>query len=85
MCFAADAVSRRHSEPISIRTLRVIGLVPGKAASAILYGSDDGIRWEAMRRFDPRVRSCVLTPRRLFWRLLLMAMPGQLVLEVTTV
>lgn len=84
MCFAPDAASRRHAEPASVRMLRVHGLEPGKAASAILYGSDDGIRWEAMRRFDPRVMTCVFTPRRLFWRLLLIGTYRRLALDVIT-
>ena len=72
MCFAADSDGRRHAGPTAIGTLRIAGLPPGEPAVAIIYGSDDGIRWKAMRRFDPRLRALLLTPPRLFWRLLLM-------------
>lgn len=72
MTFATHEQSRRHAEPRAIRTLRVIGLPPEKPALALLYGSDDCVRWTPLRRFDPRVRSTLLTPPRLFWRLLIM-------------
>ncbi|MDE5814104.1 MAG: hypothetical protein K2H72_07450 [Muribaculaceae bacterium] len=72
MTLATDAVSRRHAKPTAIRTLHVHGLNPEAPALALLYGSDDCVRWTPLRRFDPRVRHCVLTPPRLFWRLLIM-------------
>ena len=61
----------RQAKARGIRTIRVVGLRPDRSASAILYGSDDGVRWTPLRRFDPRVKALVLTPPRLFWRLLL--------------
>ncbi len=70
MAFASDAVSRRNATPRAIRTLRILGLPPETPAFAILYGSDDGIRWTPLRRFDPRRRALLLTPPRLLWRLL---------------
>ena len=72
MTLATDAVSRRHAKPTAIRTLHLHGLNPEATALAVLYGSDDCVRWTPFRRFDPRVRHCVLTPPRLFWRLLIM-------------
>ncbi|MDE5871606.1 MAG: hypothetical protein K2H22_06680, partial [Muribaculaceae bacterium] len=72
MTFASDSISRRHATPTAIRTLRVPGLPADSPALAILYGSDDCLRWEALRRFDPRRRTPLLTPQRLFWRLLLL-------------
>lgn len=85
MTFADDSAGRRHAEPRSIRTIRVLGLDASSPALAILYGSDDCVRWEALRRFDPRVRTSVLTPPRLFWRLLLIGniRETQMALEIT--
>lgn len=74
MTLANDAVSRRHAEARSIRTLRIAGLPPAAPARAILYGSDDCVRWTPLRSFDPRVRSLVLSPPRLFWRVLLISL-----------
>ena len=71
MTLATHEQSRRHAGPTAIRTLRVLGLPADKTALAVLYGSDDCIRWEALRQFDPRRESLVLTPPRLFWRVLL--------------
>lgn len=72
MTLANAETSRRHTKPTAIRTIRIFGLDPTKPAHAILYASDDGIRWTPLRRFDPRSKSSVLTPPRLFWRLLIM-------------
>ena len=71
MTFATHEQSRRHANPTAIRTIRILGLPTESNAHALLYGSDDCVRWEALRRFDPRVPTSVLTPPRLFWRLLL--------------
>ena len=72
MAFASDSVGRRHAEPTAICSMRVVGLPSDKGAHTILYGSDDGVRWTAHRQFDPRSEARLLTPPRLFWRLLLM-------------
>ena len=74
MCFAESATSRRHAGPTAIGTLRVLGLGPERPALTILYGSDDGVRWTPLRRFDPRRRLPLHTPPRLFWRVLLMSL-----------
>ncbi len=71
MAFSSDSQSRRNATPRAIRTIRVLGLPAATAAHAILYGSDDCIRWTPLRRFDPRYESHILTPPRLFHRLLL--------------
>ena len=71
MTFAKDALSRRHAGATAIRTIRIPGLPHDAPALAMLYGSDDCIRWTPLRRFDPRRESHVLTPPRLFWRMLL--------------
>ena len=76
MTFATNEKSRRHAKPTAIRTLRVLGIPDGCNAHAILYGSDDGIRWTPLRRFDPRLPSLLLTPPRLFWRLVIIVMGG---------
>lgn len=54
----------------SIRRIRVHGL-PDAPALAILYGSDDCRHWTALRSFDPRRASLLLTPARYWWRLLI--------------
>ena len=71
MTLATHEESRRHAEATAIRRIRVLGLRSDVPTLAILYGSDDGVRWSPLRRFDPQVKALVLTPRRLFWRLLL--------------
>lgn len=70
MAFASDSRSRRNSEPRAIRLIHVHGL-SDSPAYAILYGSHDCRHWEAMRRFDPRIKNTILTPPRAWWRLLL--------------
>ncbi|MDE5850710.1 MAG: hypothetical protein K2H38_11250 [Muribaculaceae bacterium] len=82
MTFASDAQSRRNAKPRSIRDIRIVGLDSSEPALGILYGSDDGLRWTPLRRFDPRVRTSVLTPPRLFWRLLLFSCDTPLAIEV---
>ena len=84
MTFADDSVSRRHSEPRAIRTMQALGISGDAPALAVLYGSDDCVRWEPMRRFDPRVRTSVLTPPRLFWRLLILGNIRLIALNVDT-
>lgn len=70
MTFAGAERSRRKAEAQSVRTLRVIGL-PDSDAVGVLLGSDDGRRYEALRIFDPRGSRLLLTPPRLFHRMLL--------------
>lgn len=70
MTFAGAERSRRKAEAQSVRTLRVIGL-PDSDAVGVLLGSDDGRRYEALRIFDPHGSRLLLTPPRLFHRMLL--------------
>lgn len=70
MTFAGAERSRRNAAAQSVRTLRVIGL-PDSDALGVLLGSDDGRRYEALRIFDPHGSRMLLTPPRLFHRLLL--------------
>ncbi|MDE6631629.1 MAG: hypothetical protein K2K23_01375, partial [Muribaculaceae bacterium] len=70
MALASDSRSRRNAEPRAIRSIQVLGLSDAPAL-AILYGSYDCRHWEAIRSFDPRLKSHILSPPRLWWRLLL--------------
>ncbi|MDE6379646.1 MAG: hypothetical protein K2L11_04170 [Muribaculaceae bacterium] len=72
MTLASEAQSRRHAKATAIRTLRVLGLSRTAPALALLYGSDDCVSWTPLRKFDPRIVTTLLTPPRLFWRLLIM-------------
>lgn len=72
MALASDSKSRRNAKPRAIRSMLGLGLGEGEAL-AILYGSDDCRHWEAMRRFDPRRRSLLLTPPRSWWQLLIIS------------
>lgn len=82
IAFASEAQSRRHAGPTAIRTIRLLGLPEDAPAHAVLYGSDDCVRWEPLRRFDPRVRTSILTPPRLLWRILLFSRHAALAIEV---
>ncbi|MDE7347535.1 MAG: hypothetical protein K2N48_12460 [Muribaculaceae bacterium] len=86
MTLATHEQSRRHTKATSICRIHVPGIPADSKASGILYGSDDCVSWEALRSFDPHRRSLLLTPPRLFWRLLLYGdqtfRPAALALEV---
>lgn len=70
MALSSDSRSRRNAEPRAIRSIQVLGL-SDSLALGVLYGSNDSRHWEALRRFDPHLKSHILTPPRLWWRLLL--------------
>lgn len=70
MALASDSRSRRNAEPRDIRSIQVLGLSDSPALG-VLYGSNDCRRWEAIRSFDPHLMQPVMTPPRLWWRLLL--------------
>ena len=76
MAFASDSRSRRNAEPRAIRNIHIHGL-SDTPAYAILFGSNDCRHWEAMRSFDPRIRNTILTPPRVWWRLLLFTQTGE--------
>lgn len=86
MAFASDSRSRRKAEPRAIGRMHIYGL-GNEPALALLYGSHDGCRWTAMRRFDPRRPSLLLTAPRPWWRLLLLTRtlkaPNSLTLSLT--
>ncbi|MDE5997140.1 MAG: hypothetical protein K2G77_02900 [Muribaculaceae bacterium] len=71
MALTADSKSLRKAEQRAIRKMRVHGMSDSPAL-AILYGSDDHTHWEQIRRFDPRFPALLLTPKRFWWRLLLL-------------
>ncbi len=71
IALTADSKSLRKAEPRAIRKMRVHGLSDAPAL-AILYGSNDCSHWESVRRFDPRFQALLLTPKRFWWRLLLL-------------
>ena len=83
MTLAAHEESRRRAEAKGIRAVRIHGLPAGFPAHAILYGSDDGVRWTPVRRFDPRRRTLVLAPPRLFWRILVFSPSAHMAVEIT--
>ena len=85
MALASDSRSRRNAEPQAIRSIRVHGL-GDEEAHGILYGSHDCRHWREIRRFDPRHRTLLMTPRRFWWRVLLYGKqpfrPAALALEI---
>ena len=84
MTFADAGRSRRKAEQRGVARMRIHGLPPGRSV-AVLLGSSDGVRYEPLRRFDPRLNSYIFSPPRLFHRLLLLAdsMSAQMALEVS--
>ncbi len=71
MAFAPDKKSRRNMSPSAIRSLNIQGL-PDSPCHAILYGSCDCRHWHALCSFNPHIRRTILTPPRLWHRLLLL-------------
>ena len=71
MALASDSRSRRNAAPRTIRSIQVLGLSDSPALG-IIYGSNDCRHWEAIRSFDPHIKSHILSPPRLWWRLLLL-------------
>lgn len=71
IALTADSKSLRKAEQRAIRKLRVHGMSDAPAL-AILYGSNDCSHWEQIRRFYPRFPALLLTPKRFWWRLLLL-------------
>lgn len=84
MTFSSAEKSRRNAVHRSVKVLRVLGLSNADCV-AVLLGSDDGLRFEPLRMFDPRVSFRLLSPPRLFYRLLLVSEEpfGALALEAT--
>lgn len=83
IALTADSKSLHKAEQRAISKLGVHGLSDAPAL-AILYGSNDRSHWEIIRRFDPRHAALLLTPRRFWWRLLLLTKhsPTYLAIEI---
>lgn len=71
MALCNESASRRRATPQGIRRIHIQGL-GSSPAIAILYGSNDGHHWEAMRIFDGRLPTPVMAPQRLWWRIALL-------------
>lgn len=71
MTFAEAEKSRRKAKPRGVTAMRILGL-SGAGCLAVLLGSDDGTAWQPLRRWNPNVTSLLLSPPRLFHRLLLL-------------
>lgn len=69
----ADAEnSRRKASPKGIFSMRILGLASSPCLAVIL-GSNDGSHYEPLRQFNPHATSLLLSPPRLFHRLLLLS------------
>lgn len=72
MAFADAEKSRRKATPKSVEWMRVHGM-EGDDSVAVLFGSCDGVNYEPLRRFNPAKRSLLLSPLRIWHRLLLLS------------
>lgn len=72
MAFAESERSRRKATRKAVKSLRILGLSSGDCI-AVLLGSDCGSVYESLRVFDPHVSFLLLSPPRLFHRLLLIS------------
>lgn len=83
MALAESATSRRKAAATPIRSMRIHG-IPDSQSLAILYGSADGKHWEALRAFDPRREHLLMSPPRMWHRLLILMQEHtpQLCLEI---
>lgn len=84
MTFAEAEKSRRKATAKGVRGIRILGLTDPKCV-AVLLGSHDGRHFQALRQWNPHTTSLLLTPPRLFHRLLLLSEDTfpDLALEVT--
>lgn len=69
MVFASEGSSRRNVVRTAVKSLHILGL-PDSDCLSVLFGSDDGCHYEPLRLFDPHVTFLLLSPPRLFHRLL---------------
>jgi len=72
MTFADAEQSRRKAAPKGIQWLRILGLPDGDCL-AVLFGSFDGVHYDALMQFDPNVNFALRLPPRFFHRLLILA------------
>lgn len=72
MTFASAEKSRRAATRKGVKEMRILGLPAGKCL-AVLLGSDDGAAYQPLRQWNPHSERFVMSPRRLFHRLLLLS------------
>ncbi|MDE6023271.1 MAG: hypothetical protein K2G13_07190 [Muribaculaceae bacterium] len=72
LAFASNQKSRHGMSQVAVRSLHIQGL-PDACCHAILYGSDDCRHWHPMRSFNPHNRHIILSPPRLWHRLLILS------------
>lgn len=72
IAYTSNQTSRHTISPLPIRSMRIQGL-PDASCHAILYGSDDCRHWQPLRSFNPHTRHIILSPPRLWHRLLILA------------
>lgn len=72
MAFASAERSRRNAVRKAVKSLHILGL-PDSDCLAVLFGSDDGCHFEPLRLFDPHATFLLLSPPRLFHRLLIIS------------
>jgi len=72
MTFADAEQSRRKAMPRGVQWLRILGLPDGECL-AVLFGSFDGVHYDALLQFDPNVNFALRQPPRLLHRLLILA------------
>lgn len=83
MTFAKAEKSRRHAEGRGVERMRIHGL-PNAECRAVLFGSNDGVDYRPLRTFNPHTTTRLLTPPRLWHRLLLLSESAfsQMALEI---
>lgn len=72
MTFADAEKSRRKAETRGVKRLKIHGLKDNPCL-AVLFGSMDGTHYEPLRQFNPHATSLLMSPPRLFHRLLLLS------------
>lgn len=72
MTFAESGTSRRKATAQAVAEMRIHGLGAGKHM-AVLLGSDNGTKYQPLRRWNPAATRLLMSPPRLFRRLLLLS------------
>lgn len=83
MTFAKAERSRHLAEGTGVERMRIHGL-PKAGCVAVLLGSNDGVEYKPLRSFNPHATCRLLTPPRLWHRLLLLSSApfGSLAIEI---
>lgn len=71
MTFAEAERSRRKAKPRGVAAMRILGLSEA-GCLAVLLGSNDGTTYLPLRQWNPHATTLLLSPPRLFHRLLLL-------------